>query len=115
MNSETRTCQNCQQDFVIESEDFSFYKKLGVPPPKWCADCRFIRKLTFINHRSLYRRVCEYCHASTISMYHSDTLIPVWCVKCYLSDAWDARDYAKDYDFSKTFFEQYKDLKYNVP
>ncbi|OGI66167.1 hypothetical protein A3A95_00425 [Candidatus Nomurabacteria bacterium RIFCSPLOWO2_01_FULL_39_18] len=48
-------------------------------------------------------------------MYHPDTPIPVWCVKCHISDAWDARDYAKEYDFSKPFFEQFNDLKINVP
>ena len=40
MNSETRNCQNCKKDFLIEGDDFSFYKKLGVPSPTWCPDCR---------------------------------------------------------------------------
>ncbi len=48
-------------------------------------------------------------------MYHSDTSILVWCVKCHISDAWDARDYAQEYDFSRNFFEQFKDLKCCVP
>lgn len=115
MNSETKICQNCKDNFTIESDDFSFYQKLKVPPPTWCPNCRFIRKLTFINHRSLYKRVCKNCDTTVISMYHSDTPLPVWCVKCYLSDAWDARDYARDYDFSRNFFEQFKELKYSTP
>lgn len=48
-------------------------------------------------------------------MYSTDTLIPVWCVKCHINDAWDGRDYARDYDFSRTFFEQFYDLKLTVP
>lgn len=112
---EKKICKNCRNEFIIEPDDFAFYKKLKVPPPTWCPECRFIRKLTFINHRSLYRRVCEYCNTSTISMYHPDTPIPVYCVKCYISDAWDARDYAREYDFSRNFFEQFKELKNNIP
>lgn len=115
MKSETRDCKNCREYFTIESEDFDFYNKLGVPAPTWCPHCRFIRRLTFINHRSLYKRVCEHCNSSTISMYHKDAFIPLWCVKCYLSDAWDARDYARDYDFSRNFFEQFNELKSSIP
>ena len=112
---EKKVCQNCKKDFIIEPDDFGFYEKMEVPPPTWCPHCRFIRKMTFNNERSLYKRNCDYCNKSIISMYHPDTTILVWCVKCYLSDIWDARDYAKKYDFSKTFFEQFKELKYSVP
>ena len=115
MSSETRTCQNCKENFSIEPDDFSFYKKLKVPPPTWCPHCRFIRKMTFVNERSLYKRICGNCNASIISMYNSDTSIPVWCVKCHISDVWDARDYAREYDFSRNFFEQFKELKYITP
>src|SRR3989344_2003233 len=108
-------CQNCKKDFVIEPDDFSFYEKIGVPAPTWCPHCRFIRKLTFVNERSLYKRNCENCKKSIISMYSSDSLIPTWCVKCHLSDNWDAFDYGRDYDFSEPFFEQFKKLKSVVP
>lgn len=115
MKDETRQCQNCSKDFIIEKEDFNFYEKIKVLPPKWCPFCRFIRKMTFINERSLYKRNCGNCNTPIISMYRTDISIPVWCIKCYLSDAWDARDYAKAYDFSKTFFKQFKELKYVTP
>ncbi len=115
MQSETRNCQNCKTDFIIQPEDFDFYGKLGVPAPLWCPHCRFIRKMAFINERSLYKRVCGRCHTSIISMYHDGISFPIWCIKCHISDVWDARDYGKDYDFSRSFFEQFKDLKYSVP
>lgn len=115
MQNKIQQCQNCQEDFILESDELNFFKKLKVPVPLWCSHCRFIRRLTFINHRSLYKRVCGYCNKSMVSMYHSETTLPVWCIKCYLSDVWDARDYAKEYDFSRNFFEQFKELKYSVP
>lgn len=115
MSPETRSCKNCKKDFKIETEDFDFYKKLGVPAPTWCPHCRFIRKMAFINQRSLYKRTCGNCGVSMVSMYHPDVSLPAWCVKCYLGDSWDARDFGRDYDFSRNFFEQYKELKYSVP
>ncbi|MCE9548912.1 hypothetical protein K8Q98_00725, partial [Candidatus Nomurabacteria bacterium] len=97
--SEIKNCQNCKKDFAIEVEDFQFYKKIGVPAPAWCPHCRFIRKMTFINERSLYKRNCGNCNSSIISMFNPQSPIIAWCIKCYLSDVWDARDYAQDYDF----------------
>jgi hypothetical protein len=38
MKNETKNCQNCKNDFTIESEDFKFYEKIKVPPPTWCPD-----------------------------------------------------------------------------
>ncbi|HEY4527822.1 MAG TPA: hypothetical protein VJL09_02170 [Candidatus Paceibacterota bacterium] len=35
MNVETRSCQNCNNNFTIEPEDFKFYDKISVPPPTW--------------------------------------------------------------------------------
>ena len=113
--AQTKSCQNCKNDFTIEPDDFGFYEKIKVPPPSWCPRCRFVRRLTFINTRSLYKRTCANCNKNIISMYDPDVPIPVWCVKCHISDDWDGRDYAREYDFSRTFFEQIADLKSNVP
>ncbi|MBI5220508.1 MAG: hypothetical protein HY978_01565 [Candidatus Liptonbacteria bacterium] len=38
--SEAKICQNCKTDFTIDPEDFDFYRKIDVPPPTWCPECR---------------------------------------------------------------------------
>ena len=48
-------------------------------------------------------------------MYHQDTVFPVYCRECWYSDKWDPLFYGQDYDFSKSFFEQWKDLSKIVP
>ena len=113
--SESKKCQNCQESFIIEADDFLFYEKMKVTPPTWCSYCRFIRKMTFVNERSLYRRNCANCDKSMVTMYNPETPLPVWCIKCHTSDAWDGCDYARNYDFSRPSFEQFKELKYLVP
>lgn len=113
--SETRTCQNCKTDFVIDSEDFSFYQKIGVPAPTFCPDCRRTRRWAWRNNMSLYNRVCELCGKSVISIYAPDAGITVYCNKCWWSDKWDAKSFGRDYDFSRPFFEQYRELLYAVP
>ena len=110
MNQETHStssvqaCQNCKKDFIIEPDDFVFYKKMKVPAPTWCFDCRMRRKLVYRNERTLYHDVCASCGEKIISMYEKNSGYTVYCTDCWWSDKWDATKYGRDYDFSKTFF-----------
>jgi hypothetical protein len=40
---ETKTCQNCKVEFVIEQEDFNFYEKMKVSPPIFWSDIRIYK------------------------------------------------------------------------
>jgi hypothetical protein len=115
MDSEARTCQNCKQTFTVEPEDFQFYEKIKVPPPTWCPDCRHVRRFLFRNERSLYRRECDMCKTGILSIYAQDAEFPVYCRECWYSDKWSALDYGRDYDFSRPFFEQFRELLRVVP
>lgn len=112
---ETRTCQNCKEQFAIEPADFEFYKKINVPPPTFCPDCRRQRRLAVRNERTLYPRNCDLCKKSMIAMYPKDSVFTVYCIDCWWSDKWDASSYGRDYDFSKPFFTQFHELLKAVP
>ncbi len=114
--SETKSCQNCKNDFTIEPEDFVFYDKMAVPAPTFCPQCRFQRRLAHRNDRSLYRRECGLCNKKILSIYHKDSVIKnVFCPECWWGDGWDPFNYGVDYDFSKDFFTQYFEFKKNSP
>lgn len=112
---ENRTCQNCKKDFTIEPDDFGFYEKIKVPPPTWCPECRFQRRLTFRNERTFYKRPCDFCGKNTISRYDPASKIVSYCSECCWSDKWDPTSYGQNYDFSKPFFDQFKELMKKVP
>ncbi len=113
--SEKRNCQNCKNDFIIEPDDFSFYEKIKVPPPTFCPECRFERRLAFMNVYSLYKRKCDKCNEDIISMYHKDKEQIVYCSRCWWADDWDGTEYAQDYDPNRNFFEQFKEFKNKTP
>lgn len=115
MVSETKVCQNCKQNFTIEEEDSLFYQKVQVPSPTFCPDCRFQRRLMFWNAVNLYRRPCDLCHEFSISVYPPEAPYTVYCPVCWWSDKWSGTDYAKEYDFSRPFFEQLNELWHKVP
>ena len=107
-------CQNCKLEFIIEPDDFSFYEKIKVPPPTFCPECRMIRRMVWRNVRSLNKRECGLCSKSLISMY-SDKEAPVYCTECFYGDKWDQFATGADYDFSKTFFDQFSLLLSRAP
>jgi len=113
--SEIKNCQNCKKDFTIEPEDFNFYEKIKVPPPTFCPECRLIRRLIMRNERTLYKRKCDLCGEDKIFVYPVDSKYKVYCRECFIGDSWDPLIYGQDYDFGKTFFEQYIELFNRVP
>jgi hypothetical protein len=115
MNSETKTCQNCKNEFVIEPDDFGFYEKIKVPPPTFCPECRSQRRLAWRNDFVFYNRNCDLCKRKIISIYSPDNPQKIYCNKCWWSDKWDPKSYAQDFDFSRPFFEQFSDFRKKVP
>jgi hypothetical protein len=112
---ETRNCQKCIKNFNIEKEDFSFYEKIKVPPPTWCPECRQQRRYAWRNERTLYRRNCDLCHKSIVTIYSPNKPYKVYCTECWWSDNWDTTIYGREFDFSRPFFEQFAELQKDVP
>lgn len=115
MEQKTKTCQNCKTRFTIAPEDLAFYERIKVPAPTWCPWCRDQRRLAFRNERSLYQRTCDLCQKNIISVYSPDKPFVVYCPPCWYSDRWDPLSYGREYDFSRSFFEQFKELQRRVP
>lgn len=114
-NTETKNCVNCKTPFGIAPDDFVFYEKFDVPAPKLCPLCRAQLRLAFKNERSYYKRPCDKCKRDVVSMYSPNKPYTVWCYECWFADDWDARDYGRDYDPSRSFLEQFEELWRAVP
>lgn len=119
-----RSCVQCSAVFEITQDDLALLAKLApvfggrkfeIPPPTLCPNCRQQRRLLWRNERSLYRRTCDLCGKSMISVYSEDKPFTVYCTDCWWSDRWDAFAFGREFDFSRPFFEQFKELKRSVP
>ncbi|MDP3948863.1 MAG: hypothetical protein Q8Q17_02860 [bacterium] len=115
MGKEKRNCQNCRQNFTVEPEDFDFYKKIDVPPPTFCPECRLLRKILWRTDIGFYRRTDSRTGQMIFSLYPQTAPIKVWNYDYWISDQWDSSDYGKEYDWNRPFFEQFADLVKNVP
>lgn len=119
-----KVCKQCGSGFEVTDADLKFYekvspvingKKFNIPPPNLCPDCRNQRRLVFRNERKLYKRKCDLCKRSIIAVFDENVPFPVYCGDCFWSDKWDPLEYGREYDFSKTFFEQFNRLLKVVP
>lgn len=118
------SCRHCHATFTIYDEDLKFYeevspvvagKKLSLPPPTLCPDCRQQRRIAFRNAHVLYRRTCDLTGKSIVSILSPDKPFKVYGHDEWWSDRWDPLDYGRPFDFSKPFFEQFRELMLVVP
>ncbi len=108
-------CKVCQASFNIRAEDQAFYERMQVPPPKACPDCRMQQRMNFRNERNLYKRKSSMSGKDIISIYHESSPYKVYATDEWWSDKWDGADYGRDFDFKRTFFEQFQELVLDVP
>ena len=110
MRQESIICQNCKNEFVIEPEDFLFYEKIHVPPPTWCSECRMVRRMTWRNERALYHGICGATTKKVITMFSPEKHFTIYERDYWWSDKWDQLVAGRAYDFSKSFFLQFREL-----
>ena len=90
---------------------------MQVPPPTFCPECRLQRRLAWRNERGLFRRKnnAPGKNDSIISIYPDSLKATVYDHESWWSDSWDGKEYGQEYDFSKPFFQQFKELLERVP
>ena len=119
-----QTCTHCSTGFTILDKDLAMLdqlspvvggKKLSLPPPTLCVDCRLQRRMAHVNQLNLYERKCDLTGASVISNVRPGAPDKVYRQEDWYSDKWDALSYGREFDFSLPFFDQLNDLLQVVP
>ena len=113
----TKTCQNCKKAFAVSEQEQNILQKMSLPLPAFCAECSMIERMLWRNERTLSKRpnMAPGKTGDIISMYAAHSDIIVYDSKSWWEDSWDSGDYAREYDFSRPFFEQFKELLHQVP
>lgn len=50
-----------------------------------------------------------------VTFYSPNKPHKVYCIQCWWGDGWDPSSFGRDFDFSRPFFEQFRELQLNVP
>jgi len=108
-------CKQCTKEFETTETQREFYTKIHVPEPTLCPACRQQRRLAWRNERSLYPRKCALTGKDILSIYAPERPWPVYSSESWYGDEWDQLATGRDFDFSRPFFEQYKELQTAAP
>jgi hypothetical protein len=78
-------CSNCLGAFQVIPIELQFYKKIKLPLPRLCHDCRFVERFKFVNPPIFYKRNCmnEGCNNEFKTTYGPKRKEIVYCEKCY--------------------------------
>ena len=121
---ERRTCSVSGKEFAIFASEKKMLEKLSrtfnnetftFPLPTICPEERQRMKLAQIDQTKLHKRKCSGTGEDIISNHSPDSPYKVYSQKYFWSDAYDGKEYGRDYDFSRPFFEQFHDLDREVP
>ncbi len=100
---EVLACIDCGKNFKVISQEFEFYKKMNVPLPRRCFNCRHMARMHMRNPRHLWTRQCMcdrpghdhgsraeasakvggQCTEKFETTYAPDRAEKVFCEKCY--------------------------------
>ena len=78
----------CQGSGVyrILPQELEFYRKMNLPLPRLCPDCRHYQRIKQRNPLKLYKRKCDKCGKEILTTYSPDRPEIVYCEKCYLEE-----------------------------
>jgi len=108
-------CNQCNAEFEQSPKEIEVYKRFDAALPTTCPDCRHHRHLIFRNERNIFYNTSCTTGKKIVSMIPPTSPFKVIDQDEWWDDKFDASIYARDYDFDKPFFEQYKELQKEVP
>ena len=110
-----RVCRFSGEKFYVRPEDIKFYKKMRVPLPTMSPNERLRLLLSSWNSYFLFNSTSAFSGKKIVTQFPPNTEYKVWEHQHWFSGNWDAAEYGIEYDLTKSFFDQFKKLKLNVP
>jgi hypothetical protein len=123
-----QNCVVCSKLFEVTLDEINFIFKVSpevngvkypLPLPQECPECRLVHRVIHRNEQNFYAAKSAKSGNSIVSMYAPDSAraqnYKVWLHEEWWSDDWDAMDYGQDFDFNRSFFEQFMELNCKIP
>ncbi len=82
--NEILACETCGKNYKIQKAELKFYRKMNLPIPHKCPDCRHAERMKLRNPRKLFERKCDQCGTDIQTTFAPERPEKVYCEKCYL-------------------------------
>lgn len=111
----TKVCIDCNEEFIIDSGDLILYKKVGLKIPEKCFMCRIKQHFAFFTFGKFRKGTSALSGESLITVLPNNPRYPIYKSHEWWGDDWDPMSFGQDYERSRPFFEQLKELQEKVP
>src|SRR3989344_6840475 len=112
--TENKICEHCKTNFTISEEELSLYEKVGIELPTICFFCRIKLHFSFWAFGKFRKGKSDLSGESLITILPEKTRFPIYTLNEWYSDKWDPMVQGREYDPSKSFFEQMKGLQEKI-
>ncbi|HBF67077.1 MAG TPA: hypothetical protein DDW36_01470 [Candidatus Magasanikbacteria bacterium] len=92
-------CADCGKNYKIIKQELAFYKKMNIPAPHKCPDCRYVIRLKKRNPHDLWHRQCMcvrpghghhvdgvQCRSEFETVYAPERKETIYCEECYRAE-----------------------------
>ncbi len=119
-----KTCLVSGEPFEVSERDLEFYKRVSptfdgerceIPPPTLSPLCRAQRRMVWRAELNLFLRESVLSGKKLLVGVPPESYAKVIHRDEFWSDDFDPLSYGRDFDFSRPFFEQWKELAQEVP
>ncbi len=90
-NKHSASCESsCTEAFRLTPEEFAFYKRINLPIPRLCPNCRHGERILQRNPMKLWHRTCmkEGCSNEFETSYSPERPEIVYCERCYQNEVY---------------------------
>ncbi len=85
---EILACNECGKNYKIIAQELEYYKKMQLPIPRKCLDCRHKSRLARRTPYKLWQRTCAKCSKPIQTSYSPERPEIVYCEACYLKEVY---------------------------
>lgn len=80
---EILACSSCNRNYKITPQELAFYKKMALPVPRRCFNCRHIDRIARRGPMKLFDRTCAHCSKAIRTTFAPERPEIVYCEECY--------------------------------
>ena len=83
--NEILKCIKCDRNYNIINQELELYRRMNIPIPRECPNCRYLDRIALRPERKLWHRSCmkEGCNNEFETPYAPDRTEKVYCESCY--------------------------------
>ena len=92
VSKEVFVCMNCRKNYRIISDELSFYKRMVLPLPRTCPECRHVKRFRSRGPNKLWHRKCMNtkiaCPNEFETSYAPERAEIIYCEDCYQKEVY---------------------------